>query len=76
MPDKHLIMIHGRNFKPKKDVLENSWFDALRHGVGRDFKSQLEKLNAVKKSMVYYGDISNQYLKDIGRSYDEAADHR
>lgn len=72
--DKHLFLIHGRSFKPSEHALKGLWFDAIKHGVCRDCKSLLEEYEKVKRTFVYYGDISNRYLKCHGRTYNEQDD--
>lgn len=75
MGEKKLIIVHGRNFKPQKDKIENLWFDAIEHGIKRDCdQSCIDKYNAIQKQFIYYGDISNQFLRDTGEKYDEAKD--
>lgn len=72
---KHIILIHGRHFKPKKSVLTKNWKDALEHGITRDNTSSiLKKYKDVKKTMVYYGDISNEFLRGKGKRYTESTD--
>lgn len=72
---KHLIMIHGRHFKPDADTLEKNWFAAVRHGLAREHGAQAaDAFDAVDKKMVYYGDYSNEFLRSMGKNYDEAAD--
>lgn len=34
---KHIVMVHGRNFKPNQAALKRLWVAALAHGVERDF---------------------------------------
>lgn len=64
---KRIIFIHGRNFKPHKHQLKRCWDMALAAGIERDFgKRGLNKLNnrkRVRKSMAYYGDLSNAFLR-------------
>ena len=72
---KKLILIHGRNFKPGKDFLREIWFDALRHGLTRDYEADVvSAFDGIDKNMVYYGDLSNAYLRGVGRSYGADAD--
>ena len=68
MADKHIIFIHGRHYKPEKGELKKNYIKAVRYGLERDYGSSTVKLfNRAKKTMVYYGDLSNAFLvKDSG----------
>lgn len=70
---KHLMLIHGRNFKPSKEPLEALWFDAILSGLQRDFSDLVPvyKKEEVKKTFIYYGDISNEFLESSDNPYDE-----
>lgn len=60
---KHIILVHGRHFKPNANALKRGWIDALTHGVERDCdKRTLNNFKKVKKSMAYYGHLSNAFL--------------
>ncbi len=61
---KTLILVHGRNWKPARTDLRKLWLDALAHGIKRDAPEALCDFNAAKKEFVYYGDISNAFLKE------------
>ena len=72
---KHLILIHGRSFKPEKDDLEANWFDAIEHGLKRDNHTMaLDVYSQMKKTFVYYGGITNDFLSRTGKVYDMGAD--
>ena len=72
---KKLFLIHGRGFKPQRDKLRKIWLDALRYGITRDFgDGSAERLDGVCKEFVYYGDLSNKFLRKRGREYDEEKD--
>lgn len=74
---KHLFLVHGRSFKPDKAKLEPLWFDALKHGIGRDSSADvLDKFNSTEKTFVYFGNFSNDFLRQSGRKYDEAEDFK
>ena len=61
---KVLFFIHGRSFKPPKAKLKKLWFDAVEAGLKRDVAaSKLTAFRRLKKEFVYYGDISNTFLK-------------
>ncbi len=71
---KHLILIHGRNFKPCEGDLREVWLGALGHALERDFGPDSQELAAyrgLQPTFVYYGDISNEFL---GRTTKEAYD--
>jgi hypothetical protein len=75
MSKKHIFFIHGRSFKPEKNVLSRLWFQAVAHGLKRDTSTSVqEKYKKAKKSFIYYGDLSNSYLRGLGQPYDESAD--
>lgn len=60
---KHIILVHGRNYKPNKESLTEIWIDALAHGINRDHGTQtLQKFQQTEKTMAYYGDLSNSFL--------------
>lgn len=72
---KHLIVIHGRNFKPDQHELEALWLNALRGGIARDFGDGMaEKFDSLQKTLAYYGDISNEFLRAAGKNYNEQED--
>ena len=72
---KRLFLVHGRNFKPGKSELEALWLEALRHGVQRDFGEEAgERLDTIRKEFVYYGELSNDFLKERGKEYNEEQD--
>lgn len=72
---KHLMLIHGRHFKPAKKFLKASWLGAIEHGLRRDGHDEaLAVYEGIEPTFVYYGDISNEFLKSYDSSYDEAED--
>ena len=72
---QRLFLIHGRNFKPRKDELEAMWMEALRHGVKRDFGDEaVQRFDGIRKKFVYYGELSNAFLEERGKKYNEAED--
>ena len=75
---KHLMLIHGRNFKPDKDALKILWFEAIEYGLERDgYNNALDAFDdEINKTFVYYGDISNRFLSANGASYDQIADYK
>ena len=71
---KTILFIHGRSFKPAKPALSRLWKDATRYGIERSFSRKVGAFDAAKKVFVYYGDISNDYLRRLGRKYNERKD--
>jgi len=60
---QRIVFIHGRGAKPSKEDLEQLWYDAVRHGLDRDFgTSAKDTFDSVQKDFVYYGDLSNKRL--------------
>ncbi|HCG6061837.1 TPA: hypothetical protein NJ098_000420 [Vibrio parahaemolyticus] len=62
---KKIIFIHGRAQKPDKPSLEKLWYEAIEHGLQRDFGStnSIKLFRDVDKHFVYYGDLSNILLE-------------
>lgn len=60
---KTILLVHGRHFKPAKNDLQTLWIDSLRHGIQRDHPAKMAAFNSAKIEFVYYGDISNAFLK-------------
>lgn len=72
---KKLFLIHGRSFKPNKDNLERLWIEALQYGMARDFGERAEgRFGALDKEFVYFGNLSNKFLEERGKEYDEHED--
>ena len=75
---KHLVLIHGRHFKPSKHALQELWFEAIEHGLDRDCSHLVKTYQDIKRTFVYYGDISNEFLSRNRRRcedlYDECKD--
>ncbi len=60
---KHIILVHGRSYKPDAVDLKRNWVDALAYGIERDHgKHALNKFKKARKTMAYYGDINNAFL--------------
>ncbi len=72
----HIVLIHGRSFKPEKAELKRNWLSALRFGIARDDPGgdTLAAFDQAKKTFVYYGDLSNDFLRSRGKRYDVARD--
>jgi len=62
---KRVVFIHGRDVMPQEGDLRTLWYDAVLHGLRRDFgETAAERFAAIEKSFVYYGDLSNKILCD------------
>lgn len=61
---KTIILVHGRSWKPGKAELEKLWLEALAHGIARDFPNKMSAWEAATKRFVYYGDLSNRFLRE------------
>jgi hypothetical protein len=73
-PNKTLILVHGRGFKPARTELETLWLRALRAGLQRDAPDAAAALDRCTVRFVYYGDESRDVLAASGRRYDPALD--
>lgn len=60
---KTIILIHGRGYTPAIKVHEKMWMDAITYGIKRDYPEKLKALGKAKIEFIYYGDISNQFIK-------------
>ena len=58
-----ILLIHGRNYKPPGETLEQLWTDAIRHGLTRDRPDAVAALDAADVRVAYYGDISADWLR-------------
>ena len=72
---KHLMLIHGRHFKPDEEDLKKNWLEAIEYGLERDKHEQaLNVYRSMDPTFVYYGDISNEFLENCGYSYKKEED--
>ena len=63
-----------RSFPPKNEI-EGNWLTAARHGLVRDHGQNAgTAFDSLTKTFVYFGDLSNHFLRNQGRAYDEAND--
>ncbi len=74
MSSRSILLVHGRDFKPAEEVLLEISLEAVRAGIERDYPDHVEAFDMVSKDMAYYGDLNNEFLKSVGRSYDEQLD--
>ncbi len=72
---KKIIYVHGRDYKPKQRFLEDYWNETLEKGLLRDFgEKTVDKFKSIEAQMAYYGDVSNEYLKNYLDPYNEEED--
>lgn len=71
---KTILFVHGRSFKPQRAALRSNWFSAIEHGIARDRKRKLPAFKKAKKEFVYYGNLSNDFLRSQGSKYNEKED--
>ncbi|HET6628296.1 MAG TPA: hypothetical protein VFG91_00815 [Woeseiaceae bacterium] len=73
-PERTLIFVHGRDFKPSPDALLDLNTSAIAAGIERDFPGMLDAFYALDKRLAYYGDLGNAWLRAAGKHYDEKLD--
>ena len=73
-PGRTIVFVHGRDFKPGARELLDLNVAALSAGLERDCPEMLIPFHSVDKRLAYYGDISNAWLRETGRHYDEQLD--
>jgi len=72
---KRIIMVHGRGFKPDRDALCELWVEAIGHGLERDRGADARAgFESCARAFAYFGDASNEYLRDRRGPYDCDAD--
>jgi hypothetical protein len=72
---KRIIMVHGRGFKPDQEVFGQSWVEAIGHGLERDRGADARaEFESCARAFAYFGDASNEYLRDRRGPYDREAD--
>lgn len=69
-----LLLVHGRDFKPRLEDFNDLTVSAMRAGIERDCPEMVDQFNTLDKRLAYYGDISNEFLASKGLRYDEALD--
>ena len=75
--NKTLLIVHGRSWKPPESSLRNLWLDAIKWGLKRDVPEAADRFSEVKIEFVYYGDISNSFLKKaLKKPYVDDTDSR
>ena len=69
-----MIFVHGRDFKPAPEELLDIDIAAVSAGLERDCPEMLLEFHSTAKRLAWYGDLSNAWLRDSGRNYDEKLD--
>ena len=69
-----LMLVHGRDFKPRVEDFNDLTESAMRSGIERDYPEMIDQFNTLEKRLAYYGDISNEFLASKGLRYDEPLD--
>ena len=64
---RQIILVHGRGFKPNKPRYQRLWRDAITAGFERDRPDLLPALDEARISMVYYADLSAEWLSRVGK---------
>jgi hypothetical protein len=72
--DRTIIFVHGRDFKPAADELLELNIAAVAAGMERDCPEMLVAFHSAARRLAWYGDISNAWLRQQGRHYDERLD--
>lgn len=71
---RSILIVHGNDFKPPRDVYMDEASTALSRGIERDYPEHVEAFEKVGIALGYYGDLGNEYLRSKGRHYDEQLD--
>lgn len=71
---RHLVFVHGRDFKPSSGALWALWEEALGSAIQRHYGDAMHAFSLAEKSWVYFGDLTNERLQALGRTYNEDAD--
>jgi hypothetical protein len=72
---KRFILVHGRGFKPEREVFERTWSEAISHGLERDRGAGTRsRFESCVRDFVYFGEASNEFLSDRTGPYDREAD--
>ena len=70
----NLLFVHGKGFKPPADELFDLSKAALRAGLQRDYPEQIDQYDKLSVNMAYYGDLTNTFLRELGRDFDHKTD--
>lgn len=71
---RNLLLIHGRDFKPQQETWLELSLAALRKGIERDYPDNVDLFDALDVHDAWYGDLSNELLRGLGKEYDEQLD--
>jgi len=72
---KRLVLVHGRSFKPERQAFEQTWVEAIAHGLERDRGTDARsRFESCVREFAYYGGASNEFLSDRLGPYDREAD--
>ena len=69
-----LLLVHGRDFKPRVEDFNDLAESAMRTGIERDCPEMIDQFHMLDKRLAYYGDLSNEFLASKGLRYDETLD--
>ena len=72
--NRSLLLVHGRDFKPDREVYVEISLAALRVGVERDFPDKAEGFDVLQKHIAWYGDLTAEVLEANGKTYDRELD--
>ena len=72
--NRSLLLVHGRDFKPGREVYLDISMAALRAGIERDYPDKVEGFDVLQKHFAWYGDLSAEILEHRGKSYDRELD--
>ncbi len=73
-PNKSLLLIHGRDFKPAAETYLELSVAALRTGLVRDYPDCVACFDELPIDLAWYGDLSAEILLEKGQTYDEELD--
>jgi hypothetical protein len=71
---RSILLVHGRDFKPARDTYLDISLTALRAGIERDYPDHVEAYDMLVKDLAYFGDLTNEFLESLGKSYDAQLD--
>ena len=72
--NRSLVLVHGRDFKPGREMYMDLSMAALRAGIERDYPGQLDSFDVLQKHIAWYGDLSAELLQKHGLNYDADLD--
>ncbi len=72
--DRSIIFVHQRYFKPAAGQFLDIIINAVTSGVECDCAALVDTLTSVNKYLAYYGDLTNEFLHDHEKIYDERLD--